>query len=43
MLRTRVTAATEEIEHFHGCPTENQLSIAQNGDFVKELIEQQTV
>lgn len=43
MLRTRVTTATEEIQHFHRCPTENQLSAAQDGDFVKELIEQQTV
>lgn len=43
MFRTRVTTATEEIQHFHRCPTENQLSAAQDGDFVKELIERQTV
>ena len=43
MFRTRVTTAIEEIKHFHRCPTENQLSAAQDGDFVKELIERQTV
>lgn len=43
MFRTRVTAAAEELEHFHRCPAENQLSKAQNGDFVKELIGQQMV
>ena len=43
MFGTRVTAATEEIKHFHRCPAENQLSAAQNGNFIKELIERQTV
>lgn len=38
MFGTRVIAAIEEIKHFHRCPTENQLSTAQNGDFIKELI-----
>lgn len=38
MFRTRVTAATEEIKHFRWCPTENQLSVAQDGDFIKELM-----
>lgn len=42
MFRTRVTAVTEEIKHFHWCATENQLSEAQDGNFVKELISQQT-
>lgn len=43
MFRTRVTAAIEEIKHFRWCPTENQLPEAQNGDFVEELIGEQTV
>lgn len=43
MLRTRVAAATEELQHFPRCPAENQLSEAQDGDFVKELIGQQMV
>lgn len=43
MFRTRVTTATEELKHFRWCPAENQLSEAHNGDFVKELIGQQTV
>lgn len=38
MFGTRVTATTEEIKHFCWCPTENQLSVAQNGDFIKELV-----
>lgn len=41
MFRTRVATATEELKHFHRCPAENQLSEAQDGDFVKELIGQQ--
>lgn len=43
MFRTRVTAAIEEIKHLHWCPAKNQLPEAQYGDFVKELIGQQTV
>lgn len=35
MFWTRVTTAIEEIKHFHWCPAENQLPVAQNGDFVK--------
>lgn len=38
MFGTRVTAATEEIKHFRWCSTENQLSVAQNGNFIKELM-----
>lgn len=43
MFRTSVATVIEEIKHFHWGPTENQLSTAQNGDFVKELIRQQSV
>lgn len=43
MFGTRVATATEELKHFLRCPAENQLSEAQNGDSVKELIGQQTV
>lgn len=43
MFWTWVTTAIEEIKHFHWCPAENQLPVAQNGDFVKELVGQQTV
>lgn len=41
MFRTRVATVVEEVEHFLWRATEHQLSVSQDGNFVKVLIGQE--